>query len=217
MTQVPNALVADLGRAKRIDQLLAAIDEHDHYTGGHSCRVAAQAGLLARLIGLDDRTVERVKAAGLVHDIGKVHIQRHILRKRSELTECELAQMKMHPITGAAMLSYIPGMEELAPIVLHHHERWDGQGYPTGVSGIDIPLESRIIFVADAFDAMTTARSYGDIVGTRLAIEEIDRCAGWQFDPSVAHAIKLAYDKKWLEPNGIEDRIPAVDIPRHPY
>lgn len=208
--EVPQALLADLGQARTIDQFLNAIDEHDQYTAGHSCRVSAHSEMLAQLMGLDDETVLTVKTAGLIHDIGKIAISREVLRKAGPLNTRERAQMMMHPITGATMISGHPETAHLIPIVLHHHERWDGRGYPTGVSGIDIPLESRIIFVADAFDAMTTARTYGQIVGTRIAIEEIERCAGWQFDPQVSRTMRMAYDRGWLEPNGIENRRPPV-------
>ncbi len=207
--EFPQALIADLGRARSVDQFLNAIDEHDRYTGGHSCRVSACSEMLARLMGLDEQTVQTVKTAALIHDIGKIAISREVLRKNGPLDEEEKAQMMMHPITGATMLSGHPDTAHLVAIVLHHHERWDGRGYPTGVSGIDIPLESRIIFVADAYDAMTTARTYGQIVGTRIAIEEIERCAGWQFDPQVARTMRMAYDKGWLEPNGVKDELPT--------
>lgn len=210
LMEVPRALIADLGRAHDVGDLLGAIEEHDHYTGSHSCRVSAFSGLLAGLLGLSDETIDTVRRAGLVHDIGKIHISRQILRKTDPLTEDEVAQIKMHPINGAVMLSSVPDMARIVPIVLHHHERWDGRGYPTGLSGIDIPLESRIIFVADAFDAMTTARTYGDIVGTRLAIEEIERCAGWQFDPIVARALRNAFDSGLLEGNGLDETPPLL-------
>lgn len=206
---VPRALLADLGQARRVEDLLAAIEEHDNYTGSHSCRVSAYAGMLGRLIGLNDESVALVKRAGLVHDIGKLNTPREVLRRKGPLSADEMTKLKMHPIGGALMLSSA-GHHDLVPAVLHHHERWDGRGYPTGVSGIDIPLEARIIFVADAFDAMTSARTYGEVVGITMAVEEIQRCAGWQFDPLVAKTMQVAYEKGWLDTEGISTELPKL-------
>jgi putative nucleotidyltransferase with HDIG domain len=176
-----------------LDALTDSVNEHDTYTSGHSTRVADIAGAVARLMGLPNAEVKLVRHAGLVHDIGKVAIPDKVLRKPGVFNEEESHLIRLHPIFGASILSRIPGMEELIPIVLHHHERWDGAGYPSGLSGVDIPLGSRIIFVADAFDAMTTERPYGIVASTEAALAELRACSAKQFDPLAVDAMHEAY------------------------
>ena len=177
----------------QLDSLHNKLSGHDRYTGGHSARVANYAKLVARHLGLSEREVELVAKAALVHDIGKVGVPTEVLSKTTSLSDAEFALIRLHPTLGATILSTLPGMEEVIPIVLHHHERWDGRGYPSGLSGLDIPLASRIIFVVDAFDAMTTNRPYGHVRSHEDAIEEIDRCTGKQFDPLVSKSMLDAY------------------------
>lgn len=183
----------------RVERLLSAVNEHDVYTGAHSCRVASYSTLLARLMGMDEAAVEVVRHAGLLHDIGKVAVPAEILTKTEPLTEREFQLIKMHSTTGASMLASERGLDHLIPLILHHHERWDGRGYPTGLSGVDIPIESRLIFIADSFDAMITERPYGKVLSTHEAIAEISKCAGTQFDPLIAEAFRLAYDGGLVE------------------
>lgn len=183
----------------RVERLLSAVNEHDVYTGSHSCRVASYSTLLARLVGMDQEAVDVVRQAGLLHDIGKLTVPNSVLTKKERLTEQEFHLIKTHSTTGASMLAAERGLDHLIPIVLHHHERWDGRGYPTGLSGVDIPIESRLIFIADAFDAMITIRPYGKVHSTHEAIAEITRCAGTQFDPMIAEAFRLAYDGGLIE------------------
>jgi putative nucleotidyltransferase with HDIG domain len=185
-----------------IERLLAAVSEHDDYTGGHSCRVASLSVLLARLMGMDDGAVDVVQQAGLIHDIGKVAMPPDVLTKAGRLTDQEFKMIQLHTTLGASILAAVGGLDHLLPIVLHHHERWDGRGYPTGLSGVDIPIESRIILVADAYDAMTTERPYGGPQSSYEAIEEIERCAGTQFDSLVTEAMRLAYDGGLIEETG---------------
>jgi HD-GYP domain-containing protein (c-di-GMP phosphodiesterase class II) len=173
--------------------LVGAVNDHDTYTGGHSCRVSDYTAALGRIMGLPRSEVSFLRQAGLIHDIGKIGVPDKILRKNGRLTEEELHLVRLHPILGASILSRFKGMERMIPVVLHHHERWDGSGYPSGLAGIDIPRESRAIFVADAFDAMTTDRPYGEILSTQEALTELRRCAGSQFDPQLVDAMHAAW------------------------
>ena len=141
-----------------LEVLLTTIHDYDAYTGGHSERVARYAAHIARLLGLSFPSVDLVRRAAFVHDIGKILIPDSIVQKPGALTPDEREIVRMHPELGARMLARRPAMRDLAPVVLHHHERWDGDGYPAGLAGSAIPIESRVIFVADAFDAMTTER-----------------------------------------------------------
>jgi HD-GYP domain-containing protein (c-di-GMP phosphodiesterase class II) len=183
-----------------LTSLVGAVNDHDTYTGGHSCRVADYTAALGRVMGLPRIEVSFLRQAGLVHDIGKIGIPDKVLRKNGKLTEDELHLVRLHPIFGASILSRFPNMERMIPIVLHHHERWDGSGYPSGLSGVDIPRESRAIFVADAFDAMTTDRPYGEILGTEEALAELRRCSGAQFDPHLVDAMHEAWGAGLLDP-----------------
>jgi HD-GYP domain-containing protein (c-di-GMP phosphodiesterase class II) len=178
---------------KALSSLVIAVNDHDTYTGGHSCRVADYTAALGRILGLPRAEIAFIRQAGLIHDIGKIGIPDQVLRKNGKLTDEELHLVRLHPILGASILSRFPNMERMIPVVLHHHERWDGSGYPSGLSGIDIPRESRAIFVADAFDAMTTDRPYGEILSTEEALAELRRCAGEQFDPQLVDAMHEAW------------------------
>ena len=164
--------------------LAHAVDERDAYTGRHSYVVGELSARIAGLMGLDAEEVELVRLAGSLHDLGKLAIPEEILRKPEELTESELLVLRRHPQIGYRMLRSL-GVEPVSTWVLHHHERWDGRGYPHGLSGEDIPLGSRILFVADAYDAMTSDRIYQGHVAHEDAIAELERCAGTQFDPQV--------------------------------
>ena len=175
-----------------LEVLLTTIHDYDAYTGGHSERVARYAAHIARLLGLSFPSVDLVRRAAFVHDIGKILIPDSIVQKPGALTPDEREIVRMHPELGARMLARRPAMRDLAPVVLHHHERWDGDGYPAGLAGSAIPIESRVIFVADAFDAMTTERPYGRVLNYREAGAELARCAGRDFDPRVVRAMRLA-------------------------
>ena len=182
-----------------LSHLIVAVNEHDTYTGGHSCRVADYTAALGRILGLPRADVAFLRQAGLVHDIGKIGIPDKVLKKNGKLTDEELHLVRLHPILGASILSRFPNMERMIPVVLAHHERWDGRGYPSGLSGLDIPRESRAIFVADAFDAMTTDRPYGEILSTEEALAELRRCAGEQFDPQLVDAMHEAWRSGLLD------------------
>src|SRR5688572_5695291 len=198
--QLPKRLAADvtLSAPRReyhdaLSSLVTAVNGHDTYTGGHSCRVSDYSAALGRVMGLPRAEVAFLRQAGLVHDIGKIGIPDRVLRKKGKLTDEELHLIRLHPILGSSILSRFPNMERMIPVVLHHHERWDGTGYPSGIAGVDIPREARAIFVADAFDAMTTDRPYGEILTTEQALAELRHCAGRQFDPQLVDAMHEAW------------------------
>jgi putative nucleotidyltransferase with HDIG domain len=150
--------------------------------------VAELAARTARRLGLDEQDVELARLAASLHDLGKLAIPEEILRKPGPLTEPERIVLERHPQIGFRMLESL-GVDPVAEWVLHHHERWDGAGYPDGLVGQQIPLGARIIFVADAYDAMTSERIYRRRVTPEEAIAELDRCAGTQFDPEVVAAL----------------------------
>jgi HD-GYP domain-containing protein (c-di-GMP phosphodiesterase class II) len=166
--------------------LSTTIDAKDSYTHGHSERVALISKQLAAAAGLDDETVERVYLSGLVHDVGKIGVPEAVLTKPGRLTKEEYDLVKMHPETGARILEGIRQMDDLIPGVLHHHEAWDGSGYPHGLAGRDIPLFGRILGLADAFDAMSSDRTYRNAMPMHKVLDEVRRCSGQQFDPDLA-------------------------------
>ena len=171
-------------RLQAAASLAHAVDARDAYTGRHSYVVAELSARVADLLGLAAEEVELVRLAGSLHDLGKLAIPEEILRKPGPLSESELLVLRRHPQIGYRMLRSL-GVEPVSTWVLHHHERWDGRGYPHGLGGEDIPLGSRILFVADAYDAMTSDRIYQEHVAHEEAVAELERCAGTQFDPQV--------------------------------
>jgi diguanylate cyclase (GGDEF)-like protein len=174
-------------RYRAAASLAKAVDARDAYTGSHSERVSDMAARSATRLGADAELIELTRLAGSLHDLGKLAIPEEILRKPAALTESERLVLERHPQIGFRMLESL-GVDPVADWVLHHHERWDGSGYPDGLSGDEIPLGARIIFVADAFDAMTSDRVYRQRLSLEDAVGELDRCAGSQFDPGVVSA-----------------------------
>lgn len=169
-----------------IHALATAIDAKSTWTKGHSERVAEYAVKIAERMGLGSRRTERLRLAGLLHDIGKIGTYDIILDKEGRLTEEELALIKQHPERGCEILSPIREFADILPGVRHHHERWDGKGYPLGLAGDDIPVEAQILTVADAFDTMTADRPYRPSIGLDNAVQELQYCAGSQFSPDVS-------------------------------
>src|SRR5262249_17956602 len=174
-------------RYRAAASLAKAVDARDAYTGSHSERVSELAAQIARRLGLDDAQVELTRLAASLHDLGKLAIPEEILRKPGTLNETECLVLQRHPQIGFRMLESL-GVEPIADWVLHHHERWDGSGYPDRLRGEEIPLGARIIFVADAYDAMTSERLYRRPLAPGEALDELERCSGSQFDPAIVDA-----------------------------
>jgi len=154
----------------------------------HSDRVGRISEAIAKRMNLDQRTIDKVRVAGFLHDIGKIGIDEQILNKIGILNRSEWEVMKLHPAKGAGILENTVEFQDIADVVLSHHERYDGSGYPSGLKGDDILLAARIIMVADAYDAMTNDRSYRNKIGHEAAIEELKRCAETHFDPDIVSA-----------------------------
>lgn len=173
-----------------IEALTAAIDAKDPYTRGHSERVAALSKQIALAYGLDETESERIRTAGIVHDVGKIGVPERVLCKPGKLDDEEFALIKLHPEIGHRILKGVTLLEHTLPGVLHHHERFDGRGYPHRLAGESIPLQARIIGIADTFDAMSSSRSYRPAMPREKVLAEIARCAGSQFDPAVVQAFK---------------------------
>jgi HD-GYP domain-containing protein (c-di-GMP phosphodiesterase class II) len=163
-----------------------ALEARDPYLRGHSARVTSFAESLARMLGWAGERLDVLRLGGSLHDVGKIAVDPQVLRKPGSLTEEELAQIRRHPVTGARLVECFDDFEAALPYVLHHHERWDGSGYPHGLCGETIPVEARLLGVADAFDAMTSRRAYRSALSVDQALNELKRCAGAQFDPDLA-------------------------------
>lgn len=166
-----------------LKSLVAAIDAKDPYTRGHSERVAVLSRLIAIGTGFTEEQAERVHVAGLVHDVGKIGVPDWVLRKPSKLDDAEFAMIRQHPETGHRILKDVPLLADVLPAVLEHHERFDGKGYPYGISGENISLLGRIVGLADSFDAMCSSRAYRVGLSRENAVQEIRRCSGAQYDP----------------------------------
>ena len=166
--------------------LRQTVEAKDPYTRGHSDRVSEYSVLIGQKLNLDDKTLHTLKIGGLFHDIGKIGIPDSILLKESKLDDDEYSQIKNHPSIGAHILGDVAMFKDIIPIVLHHHEKFDGHGYPSQLKGEDIPYLARIAAVADTFDAMTSKRSYRNALPLDVVKDEIKRCSGTQFDPAIA-------------------------------
>ncbi len=171
---------------KTIKSIASALDAKDPYTHGHSMRVTLYSIILAKELKVPENQLEQIETAGLLHDIGKIAIPQAILCKPGKLTDNEFAIMKSHPSNSERLIASIKKLHEISPGVKHHHERWDGRGYPDGLKGEEIPFAARVIAIADTYDAMTSTRSYRVALTHETAINEIDKCAGSQFDPQLA-------------------------------
>jgi diguanylate cyclase (GGDEF)-like protein len=193
-------------RLRAAENLIRVVDAKDEYTGAHSERVALLVEAIARRLDVDDEQVEQLKLAGRLHDLGKIAIPDRVLQKPGALTSHEERQLAHHPELGASLLD---GMD-IRPVdvwIRHHHEHWDGSGYPYGLEGEEIPFGSRVILVADAYDAMTTDRSYREAAHPWDALLELRRQAGVQFDPGVVAALEAH-----LEDVGLVERLELGEV-----
>ena len=193
IVQQAKALEASLAERERtydatLEALANALDVRDSETGGHSDRVLRYMELIIRELGIGGSDVAFLRRGALLHDIGKIGVPDNILRKPTALSEAEWQTMRRHPEFGARIIAAIPFLQEVTQIVRHHHERWDGTGYPDRLAGENIPLGARIFAVADSFDAMTSDRPYRRALPIAEACAEIARCRGSQFDPTVVDA-----------------------------
>jgi HD-GYP domain-containing protein (c-di-GMP phosphodiesterase class II) len=175
--------------------LTATVDARDSHTFGHSERVARTAVELGRELGLQEDELSDIYLAGLLHDVGKIGIRDDVLRKAGPLTAEEYDHIKQHVIIGYRILSELHPIRSLLPAVLHHHERWDGKGYPEGLAGERIPLLARILAVADAYDAMSTRRTYRNSLSPKQVEETLKEGAGTQWDRRVVEAFLRCRDK----------------------
>ena len=171
-----------------IQTLRYTVEAKDSYTRGHSDRVSEYSVLIGEKLGLSEEQIKTLRIGGLFHDIGKIGIPDSILLKPAKLTDDEYSQIKNHPSIGAHILGNATIFKEIIPIVKHHHEKYDGNGYPSRLKGEEIPYMARIAAVADTFDAMTSRRSYRGPIDIEHVKEEIKRCEGAQFDPQIAEA-----------------------------
>lgn len=173
--------------------LANAIEMRDHYTVGHTWRVTNFSVEIAKELGWSEEKVKEVQMGGVLHDVGKIAVDDAILRKPGKLTDEEYAKMKVHPERGARLLEDVAFLHPLIPYCLYHHEHFNGRGYPFGLAGEAIPIEGRLVAVADTFDALTSNRPYRKGFAPEVAIEEIERGKGTQFDPQMADALVRAY------------------------
>jgi putative nucleotidyltransferase with HDIG domain len=173
-----------------LELMVAAIEARDPYTSGHSRRVAEKARVIAHALGLRDKEIERIVAGALLHDVGKIHeVFGPVLSKPGRLTAEEQVIMRTHPVKSAELASTVTQLRDVVPLIRHHHENWDGTGYPDGLKGEEIPLGSRIIMFADTIDAMTTDRPYRAALDAASVRKELLRCKGSQFDPTICDAL----------------------------
>lgn len=169
-----------------ITAIVKTIEARDSYTCGHSERVTSYAIRIAKSINLSKDEIELLLFSGRLHDIGKIAVPDFILKKKTFLTSQEMAEIQTHPVKGVEMITNLKFLNKCIPLILHHHERYDGKGYPDSLKGDKIPLLARILSIADAFDAMTSERPYRRALNIDEAIEEIERNSQTQFDPYLA-------------------------------
>jgi putative nucleotidyltransferase with HDIG domain len=182
-----------------IEALSTAIEAKDDYTRGHSDRVVKIALEIAKELNISREEIDLLKYAGVLHDIGKIAVDDSILQKNSSLTKEEFHKVKNHPEVGESIISPIKFLDDVRKVIRSHHERWDGAGYPDQLRDDEIPVLARVLSVADAFDAITSARSYRPARSTDEALEELMKCSGTQFDPAVVEAFVIAHKKGNIE------------------
>ncbi|PWV50105.1 MULTISPECIES: HD-GYP domain-containing protein [Nocardiopsis] len=182
--------------------LCQAVETKDYYTRGHCMRVAQGSAMIAAELGMPAERVQKIRYAGMLHDIGKLGVPTKVLQKNGKLTDDEYAAIKLHPTRGYEIVREISFLDEALAGIRHHHERLDGRGYPMGLVGMEIPESARIISVADVFDCLTSTRSYRKAWSVEDAIVELRRCAGSQFDPRMVEALVRAVTREgWETPD----------------
>ncbi len=203
-----NAINDELEKAylESIETLRYTVEARDTYTRGHSDRVAAFSVLIGRKLGLSDSALRTLRVGGLFHDIGKIGVPDSILLKGSKLSDDEYSEIKNHPSIGAHILSNASIFRDIIPIVKHHHEHFDGKGYPTQLAGENIPLFARIVAVADSFDAMTSKRTYRDSLSIDVVKNELRNNSGSQFDPKIVDVFLDILDNDFDEIKKIQEK-----------
>ena len=197
-----------------LELMVAAIEARDPYTSGHSRRVADKARVIAKAVGLPNRDIERIVAAALLHDVGKIHeVFGPILSKPGRLTPEEQIIMRTHPVKSAELASKVTELRDVVPLIRHHHENWDGTGYPDGLKREEIPLGSRIIMFADTIDAMTTDRPYRAALDAHAVRKELLRFRGTQFDPGICDALLRSPEYAKLFPTADSDVSAWINTP----
>ncbi len=191
-----------------IETLRYTVEAKDPYTRGHSDRVSSYSVLIGQKLGLSEDDLRILRIGGLFHDIGKIGIPDSILLKESKLSDDEYSQIKNHPSIGEHILSNATIFKDMIPIVKHHHERFDGRGYPSQLEGNNIPYMARISAVADTFDAMTSKRSYRDPLPLEVVINEIKKCSGTQFDPEIAQTFINILENEYEKIEEIQKKFP---------
>ena len=189
-----------------IETLRFTVEAKDPYTRGHSDRVSEYSVLIGKKMGLSDNDIKTIQVGGLFHDIGKIGIPDSILLKEAKLTDDEYSQIKNHPSIGAHILCNAEVFKDIIPIVKHHHEKFDGTGYPSRLKGEDIPYFARIAAVADTFDAMTSKRTYRNALPLDVVRAEIEKCSGTQFDPTIAKVFLDILDNDYGEIEKIQEK-----------
>ena len=189
-----------------VETLRFTVEAKDSYTRGHSDRVAEYSVLIGKKVGLPEEQIKLLKIGGLFHDIGKIGIPDKILLKPDKLTDDEYSEIKNHPSIGAHILGSATIFKDIIPIVKHHHEKFDGRGYPSGLKGEEIPYLARIAAIADTFDAMTSRRSYRNALELQIVKDEIKRCEGVQFDPQLADVFLEILDNDFEEIKEIQEK-----------
>jgi putative nucleotidyltransferase with HDIG domain len=179
-----------------MESLASVVDAHDRYTAFHSKQVAKYAQAIGEQLGLPQVEIARLYKASLLHDIGKVGVMDSIIGKQGSLTDEEYNLIKRHPTIGAEIVGRMTGLQELVPVIKHHHERWDGRGYPDGLIGEETPLNARILALADALDVIRSDRPYRNTMSFREARKEVELSSGTQFDPRVVQALLEVMDSK---------------------
>jgi len=199
---------------RSIDAMIKALEAKDFYSRGHSQRVTLYSRAIGEEMGMTGQELEDLHRASVLHDLGKIGVREAVLNKPGKLTEEEFGEIVRHPETAVRILEPIPFFRPLLPFILHHHERFDGKGYPSRLAGSNIPPASRIMAIADTFDAMTSTRAYRKALPVADAVAEIRRCSGTQFDPDIVPAFLACQSRIVIPdnvnlPEGFEEAIPS--------